>query len=672
MKKLKLWHVAIILFAVCLATYSNSLHNDFMIDDHGLLLQDTRMHNLKFLSYQFIPDLNKTLNIGGAINDVYYRPMAHVVPLLCYLLFQKDPFGYHLVNLILFFFVCISIFILIRLLFDDENFALLTSLLFAVHPINGMFVNYITADVYGVQMIVLLWAVITFILALDKRRSFVLYAMSCFCFIVALLCHETSMALPIYLICILVVLKKYSFKESFIKCIPYILLAIIFLVLRMKFASLETSVINKIISSDLSFFEFIAIFAKLILWYVSKFIFPEGIVLMWIAPITQKYIVLWNLIFLIFCCCTFFSYRLKKEYPKVALALLWFVIGLLPVSLACFFQIHYGLTIEPHWLFFASIGLFMLMAFLLLALRKFTKKLLYFSVIGVLLVTFICISRTYNRLWGDEKQYCRFWADQNPGFKAPFFYLASSYTKDGKYAQARKYLKESIEGTFIDWQVYANLGYIDSRAGNIEGAIRNYKKALIIFPQSVEANNGLGIAYLTKNELKLAEYAFLRTISFNPFFLEPRLNLAGVYKKQGEFERAEKLYHENLDIDPHHKESLLFLMDIYFLQNKSDEALAVANQILLNIDDFEMLVHCAGILASLNYPQTALDFYEKILRQNPKNKNVYLELGKFYGNYNLFDVAIETWEQGLKLFPNDEKLIALIRQARELKRDLEK
>ena len=175
LEKLKLWHITIILFSVCLITYGNSLHNDFMIDDVGMILRDTRMHNIKFINYQLVPDVNRNSNMERVSRDVYYRPVAHVLPLFCYLVFREAPFGYHFVNLVLFFLACLSIFILIKFLFGNKNLALLTSLLFAVHPVNGLFVNYITAGYLAVQIIALSWSAITFLLALEKRNAFFLF-----------------------------------------------------------------------------------------------------------------------------------------------------------------------------------------------------------------------------------------------------------------------------------------------------------------------------------------------------------------------------------------------------------------------------------------------------------------------------------------------------------------
>ena len=85
--------LALGLAIVCLATYSNSLNNDFLIDDHGLILTDTKLRNSQFLFYHFVPDMNQYLQIGDSHRAAYYRPVPHVLIALNYLMFQDNPVG---------------------------------------------------------------------------------------------------------------------------------------------------------------------------------------------------------------------------------------------------------------------------------------------------------------------------------------------------------------------------------------------------------------------------------------------------------------------------------------------------------------------------------------------------------------------------------------------------
>ena len=163
---------AFILLVVSFASYSNALHNNFMMDDYGLLIQDTRAHNVKYLLTHFIPDFRHVLNIEGSVGNVYYRPLAHLLLMLCFLSFGLEPFGYHLVNLLVLFLCAFTLYVFLKLLFKNTPLALLTSLIFAAHPINGVMVNYITGIVFGVQVLAMLLSLMTFMLPQKKRGGF--------------------------------------------------------------------------------------------------------------------------------------------------------------------------------------------------------------------------------------------------------------------------------------------------------------------------------------------------------------------------------------------------------------------------------------------------------------------------------------------------------------------
>ncbi|MCA9399218.1 MAG: hypothetical protein KC618_05685, partial [Candidatus Omnitrophica bacterium] len=153
---------AILLLVTLCVTYSNSLHNDFMIDDDALILTDTKIRNLKNLYYQFIPDHQEVFELEEGGQSIYYRPFAHILPMVCYSVFEENVFGYHVFNLFLFYFAVLAFYFLVRRLFGSSELAFFTGLLYAVHPLNGMYINYITASVFGFQVLVLSLSFILF------------------------------------------------------------------------------------------------------------------------------------------------------------------------------------------------------------------------------------------------------------------------------------------------------------------------------------------------------------------------------------------------------------------------------------------------------------------------------------------------------------------------------
>jgi len=94
------WLMGILFFLTTLS-YSNGLQNKFLMDDHAFL---TRRHSdIKFFFHQFIPDKNKVLKIESRKTDhSYYKPLTHMIPILYYYFFNKNPLNYHIINIILY------------------------------------------------------------------------------------------------------------------------------------------------------------------------------------------------------------------------------------------------------------------------------------------------------------------------------------------------------------------------------------------------------------------------------------------------------------------------------------------------------------------------------------------------------------------------------------------
>jgi hypothetical protein len=103
----------LILFLLGLLTYGNALNHPFMIDDHAFF--DEMDHRWGNLFLQFIPDKAKVLQLEGAKTEVYYRPLALVIPKIFYLAFGNKTYLFHISSLVLFVISGWMIFILTRI-----------------------------------------------------------------------------------------------------------------------------------------------------------------------------------------------------------------------------------------------------------------------------------------------------------------------------------------------------------------------------------------------------------------------------------------------------------------------------------------------------------------------------------------------------------------------------
>ncbi|MCM8808210.1 MAG: hypothetical protein NC926_09795, partial [Candidatus Omnitrophica bacterium] len=118
--------------------YFNSIFNPFIFDDYGLIIENTFIKNFKYLKLLFTTNLYE----GAGEKTLFYRPLQSLSYALIYKFFKLNPIPYHLLNIFLHIGCSILFFLLLKEIYG-ERIAFLSSLLWAIHPINTEAVTYI-------------------------------------------------------------------------------------------------------------------------------------------------------------------------------------------------------------------------------------------------------------------------------------------------------------------------------------------------------------------------------------------------------------------------------------------------------------------------------------------------------------------------------------------------
>lgn len=657
--------IFVVFFFICIFTYGNSLNNDFIFDDYSIF-SDPLIKDIKYLPYHFHPDKSNLLAKEISSEEVYYRPLAYSIWMICYLFFNGSTFGYHFTNVVLLTVAGFLIYLFFNALFRNWSLAFLTAVLFIVHPMNGLIVNYITASIFAFQLSCLFLSLWAFLQVADHKKQHYFF-LSLACFILALLTHETSMVLPFYVTLILFY-RKEEWKNIAVKSAPYFGVAGLYFFFRMFYASIKTSILDKFSNFEMNLPQFIATYTKLAAWYLVNLFTLDGIVLKWATPVlTGEQVWPWLLGLLLFLILLGLSLWLYRKKRIVILAVAWLLIGFLPVLFACLFEPKTGLIIEPHWLFFPSVGFFLLLAFSLTELQSQMPRRSWQMIVIFIILSWIVVSWRYNRLWSDDLKYSQFWLKQVPGYKSVQFYLANAYSRNHQFDKGRAVYRQALESEKTDWQIYNNLGLMDLAEGHYQDAERNFLLAVNLNPASALGYNNLGTTYLRQNKTAEAKKAFRYSIEINRFLLEPHLNLASVYEQQGEPQAAFLIYQNNLKRRPDEPKSLYAIMKIYLEQNEPEMAQKTAGQLIQHTSDAVILTQAGSLLAAHNLNPLALDAYEKAIQVNPQYPDAYIEIGKLLGNMRKYDLAIQFWQEGSRFAPGDPRFDQLIAQAQKLK-----
>jgi Tfp pilus assembly protein PilF/4-amino-4-deoxy-L-arabinose transferase-like glycosyltransferase len=116
--------------------------------------------------------------------------------------------------------------------------------------------------------------------------------------------------------------------------------------------------------------------------------------------------------------------------------------------------------------------------------------------------------------------------------------------------------------------------------GNYQSAVKEYKEAIEIEPEDIEALHGLGIVYMDMNEFNLAEQTLKKLVGIAPSYAPAHFELGSMYVAQGKYPEAENEYETALKIDPNYERAAVWSALVYDKLGQPDEALKKWEKVL--------------------------------------------------------------------------------------------
>ena len=197
MRVLEGWLPPLVVAALALAVYANSLDNSFHFDDQHSLLENPHLRALSNIPSFFVDPQTFSRNPGSEM----YRPLVLVsyAANLAANRFLGLPvlhgIGFHLVNMLAHAGVAVCLFYLLRHLGMAVGAALAAGLLFGGHPLAAEPVNYISSRSESMAALGMLAALLFYL-----RRPYGLSPPSVLCFAAGLLCKSVSVVVPLMLL----------------------------------------------------------------------------------------------------------------------------------------------------------------------------------------------------------------------------------------------------------------------------------------------------------------------------------------------------------------------------------------------------------------------------------------------------------------------------------------
>lgn len=274
--------------------------------------------------------------------------------------------------------------------------------------------------------------------------------------------------------------------------------------------------------------------------------------------------------------------------------------------------------------------------------------------------------------------------------------LADIYIKIGKYFNAKEIYERLIKMGSVSYDLYYEYANICAKTGDSDKAEKILKKVIQLNPEFSKAHKDLGIIYLNKRLFDYAEEEFKEALRLEPDDFDNVFEYANFLHSTTNFKEARKYYDKALELNPDDWEALGFSALNKMLLNDLDGAFEQIHEVLhKNIED-GFMYFIAGKIRFLQkeYDEAKMYFvksyelekasdteqmlgmcyfelgdfglaegiFKHLLKENPMNINLMLNLAKCQKELDDKDNALKTLEAVTEILPECEEAQEMIRE----------
>ncbi|OGF62354.1 MAG: hypothetical protein A2Y62_17030 [Candidatus Fischerbacteria bacterium RBG_13_37_8] len=516
----------LVLFVLCFASYFIILSNDFTYDDHFFIQNNPYIKSVEGVYHSaFAPIKDNQAQPAPMEGNrgFNYRPVSMLLLYTIGKIFSIKPLYYHLFNILFHALNCLLIFLLALQLKLSRIVALITAVIFAVHPIHTDAV----ASAVGIQEeFVFFFGILGLIVLISELQY--KYFIAPVLFFAALLSKENApvlIALYIGVIVYLHITGKSSEQKSIVS-VTGIMIAPMMIYFAIRYVVLKSFfrhpvLQNLILDNPLyqaGFSERILTSIYLIWKYLLLFIIPVNLSADYSfnsIPLIKSILdvrLIAAFIFLVLII-ALFIYLLKWKRYMEALGMYIFFVSILPVS-NLFFRSSFLFAERNSYL--ASLGLCLIagsiIGYFIQQEKKNSKFAAYaFLVIVIIVMTGLTIAR--NKVWKNDYS---------------LFSSVISVVPDNAKAQY-------------------NLGALHFTEGNFKKSLENFRKTSEIYPEFYSAHLGVIHSYYNLNDLSSAITYAEHAVKLFPKDENLYDFLAKLHKESGNIEQTKKVYQQGIE-----------------------------------------------------------------------------------------------------------------------------
>jgi tetratricopeptide (TPR) repeat protein len=610
------WLIFIIAAVSCLV-YFNALFNGFVYDDYHQIVENHGLRDLGNLPRVFVEDVWSFMG-GGQSN--YYRPLMHAMYMLNYALFGLRPWGFHLVNILLHAGVSVLVFLssckllaMSRLQASRALLSFVAALLFATHPIHTEAVTWIACLPELSFSLFYLWSLYAYMGAVQDELlvSRSQYSQALILFVLAALCKETALTLPLML-----AVYDYSSARNSYRPLHYIKRYVPFLAVAVLYLAMRSLVLSGFAPlkrhSDLNAYEYFINVFPLFARYLEKLILPLDLKVFYVfKPISSLLTTTGAVALGITLSFAVAAIIAARKNRLVFFNLMIIAVPLLPVL---YIPALGDNTFTERYLYLPSFGFVVLAALLIGWLIDRKPQVGKWLPVPVLIVVAFYSAATVQRnmVWKNELSLWLDAVNKEPEGATPHNQLGAAYTDLGDIAKALEQFQIAVRINPEYPDAYANIGLLYYKTNQVDRAIEYFHQALRLKPASPETHNNIGLAYASLGKLDQAVASFQESLRLKSGQPGVYNNLGEVYEKMGLLDQAIEEYRTALR---------------------------------LQADNAEAYNHLGIAFAKKRLVDEALGYFQEALRLDPRNPNYHNNIAKAYAMKGLADKAEEHRKQ---------------------------
>lgn len=666
--------ICILLAGIVWIAFGQTLHHEFMNYDDGPYVYS----NPRIASGLSLANL---LWAFTHVHSANWHPLTTISHMLDCQLYDLQPWGHHLTNILLHAAAVILLFFALRELTINSRArpsgapkatdgpavrpyqvwaSAFVAALFAIHPLRVESVAWVAErkDVLsGVFFMLTLLAYARY--ARSDRFSFGRYTTVLVFFALGLMCKPTLVTLPFVLLLLdywplrrvrdqwsvirrLILEKIPLFVFSAASCVATILAQ------KEAFAPIRAvPVQERLANAVIAYVE-----------YLGQAIYPAHLAVLYPYPeggLSVAEVVL-ALLVLVTMSVIFFVWR--KTYPFALTGWLWFV-GML-VPMIGIVQVG-SQPRADRYTYLPEIGLYIMVTWGTMELLKnlrYKREVLAiaaFVVIGV----FVTLSYFQTSYWLNSETLWRHTVDVTSRNYIAQNNLAGTLLERGQLNDAMAHYREAFEIKPEVAQVQSNFGNALLREGNVDEAIVHLQKALQIDPAYAEAYNHMGSALMKKGQAGEAIAHYQKAVQLNTSYADAYNNLGVAFLRSGQVDQAIADYKKAVAINPGSAEMQYNLGNALAHQGNWADAIACYQAAVSTERDSvkaaKIRNNLAAALEKLGKSDEALEQFRQAVQINGNYPEAHCNLGRILARLGRRDEAVTHLREALRLKPGYEE-----------------